>query len=293
MWLPTLIAHPVLRNKFAHTLTLFFLCTYMDQWPAFFTDLFSLIRPAESTSQSTYNQHVSLLFFHIVLEISGEVADQMIKAARQFNQARQARDARVRDAVRERDAARINEAVLTIVADGAERMAALRKAGTPPTGSRELDSAVEVVDWGIRTFASYVGESAVCRGTTSLIPMRWTGWIDINLTVTPTTVPLLFSLLSDPSLAIRLATSAALLKITAKGLKEPGDKLQLIKVLSLGQVLDALEAKTRIEQAARESDTDEGEESYREALGRLLNTLGLELSKLVEVYDCFQQAYCD
>ena len=106
-------------------------------------------------------------------------------------------------------------------------------------------------------------------------------------------MPLLFSLLSDPSLAIRLATSAALLKITAKGLKEPGDKLQLIKVLSLGQVLDALEAKTRIEQAARESDTDEGEESYREALGRLLNTLGLELSKLVEVYDCFQQAYCD
>lgn len=121
------------------------------------------------------------------------------------------------------------------------------------------------------------------RGTTSLMPMRRAGWIDINLTITPTTVPLLFSLLSDSSLAIRLATSAALLKITAKGLKEPGDKLQLIKVLSLGQVLDALEAKTRVEQAARESDTDEGEESYREALGRLLNTLGLELSKLVEV----------
>ena len=74
--------------------------------------------------------------------------------------------------MRERDAARINEAVLTIVADGAERMAALRKAGIPPTGSRELDSAVEVVDWGIRTFASYVGESVVCRGTISLISMR-------------------------------------------------------------------------------------------------------------------------
>ena len=86
---------------------------------------------------------------------------------------------------------------------------------------------------------------------------------------------------------VELAELAALLKITAKGLKEPGDKLQLIKVLSLGQVLDALEAKTRVEQAAREADTDEGEESYREALGRLLNTLGLELSKLVEVGDSF------
>ena len=79
---------------------------------------------------------------------------------------------------------------------------------------------------------------------------------------------------------IRLATSAALLRIVAKGLKEPSDKLQLIKVLSLGQVIDALEAKTRAQQTERGEDTDEGEESYRESLGKLLNALGLELTKL-------------
>ena len=103
------------------------------------------------------------------------------------------------------------------------------------------------------------------------------------MTVTPTTVPLLFSLLSDASLPIRLAACGALTKLVTKGLKEPSDKLQLIKVLSLGQVLDALESKTRGEQASRGSDVDEGEESYREALGRLLNVYGLELSKLIEV----------
>lgn len=103
------------------------------------------------------------------------------------------------------------------------------------------------------------------------------------MTVTPTSIPLLFSLLSDPSLAIRLATSAALLRIVSKGLKEPTDKLQLVKVLSLGQVLDALEARTRAEQASRGQDVDEGEESYREALGKLLNGLGMELSKLTDV----------
>ncbi|KAI0359842.1 ARM repeat-containing protein [Trametes cingulata] len=253
-----------LRNKFAHTLTLFFLCTYIDKWPTFFTDFFALIHPPESTSQTTFNPHVSLLLFHIVLEISGEVADQLIKSARQYSAARQARDTRVRDAVRERDAARINEAVLTIVADGVERMSRLRKDGAAPSSERELDSAIEVVDWGVRTFASYVG------------------WIDINLTVTRETVPLLFTLLSDPSLPIRLATALALTRIVAKGLKEPGDKLQLIKVLSLGQVLDALEKKTREEQTSRGSDTDEGEESYREALGKLLNVLGLELCKLTD-----------
>jgi exportin-T len=109
------------------------------------------------------------------------------------------------------------------------------------------------------------------------------GWIDINLTVTPSTIPLLFSLLSDPSLPIRLATCTTLLRIVSKGLKEPGDKLQLIKVLSLGQVIDALEAKTLLQQRERGEAVDEGEESYREALGKLLNVLGLELAKLTEV----------
>ncbi|KAI0766752.1 armadillo-type protein [Irpex lacteus] len=252
-----------IRNKFSHTLTLLFLATYLDQWQSFFADLFTLIRPPESTSQSTFNAHVSLLFFHLVLEISGEVADQIIKSARTYSAARHARDTRVRDAVRDRDASAINEAVLTIVADGVERMGRLRKGDSSPA-ERELDTVTEVVDWGIRTFASYVG------------------WIDINLTVTPTTIPLLFNLLSDSSLPIRLATCGAITKIVGKGLKEPTDKLQLIKVLSLAQVIDALETKTRGEQAIRGSEIDEGEESYREALGRLLNMLGLELSKLVD-----------
>ncbi|KAF9267725.1 ARM repeat-containing protein [Marasmius fiardii PR-910] len=254
-----------LRNKFSHTLTLFFLCTYMERWPTFFADLFSLIQPADASQpQPSFNRHISLLFFHIILEISGEVADQMIKSARQFNSQRHARDARVRDAVRERDAVRINEAVLTIVSAAAEKMTSLQKQQDGSSISRELSEVEEVVDWGIRAFGSYVG------------------WIDINLTVTPTTVPLLFNLLADRSLPIRLATSAALLRIVAKGLKEPGDKLQLLKVLSLGQVIDALETKTRQQQIERGEDTDEGEESYREALGKLLNILGLELIKLEE-----------
>lgn len=85
----------------------------------------------------------------------------MIKSARTYNPIRNTRDARVRDAVRERDAARINEAVLTIVADGAERMSRLRKSDGPSELERELDGVVEVVDWGIRTFGSYVGMSVI------------------------------------------------------------------------------------------------------------------------------------
>jgi exportin-T len=271
---------PVLRNKFSHTLTLLFLATYLDRWPTFFADLFAHMRPTESTSQISFNPHVSLLFFHFVIEISEEVADQVIKSARQFTSERHVRDARVRDAVRERDAAWINEAVLTIVADYAERLLVLRKA--EEATSRETSEVLEVVDWGIRTFGSYAGLSHN-RSFTMYRTYLWTGWVDINLTVTPTTIPLLFTLLSDPSLSVRMAAAGALRRIVSKGLKEPADKLRLIKVLSLEQVLGSLEERTRAEQIARGDDTDEGEESYREALGRLLNVLGLELVKLADV----------
>jgi exportin-T len=112
------------------------------------------MRPAESSSQTPFNAHISILFFRIVLEISGEVADQIIKSARAWTGERHARDARVRDAVRDRDAARVNEAVLTIVADNAERVTKLRKDGV---SGKELSETVEVVDLGIRAFGSYVG----------------------------------------------------------------------------------------------------------------------------------------
>ena len=150
-----------IRNKFSHTLTLFFLCTYLDQWPTFFTDFFSLIQSPSPSGQTAYNPHVSLLLFHLVLEISGEVADQILKAARTFTPQRHARDSKVRDAVRERDANKINDAVLTIVADSREKLDALRKSG----GDGSAERLTEVIDWGIRTFASYVGE---CTCVTSL-----------------------------------------------------------------------------------------------------------------------------
>lgn len=101
------------------------------------------------------------------------------------------------------------------------------------------------------------------------------------MTVTPTTINLLFKLLSDPALPIRLATSAALLRIIQKGLKEPSDKLQLLRVLSLGQVLEMLEGKTRISGDKDDSDKDD-EVSYRESLGKLTSGLGLELIKFSE-----------
>lgn len=63
---------------------------------------------------------------------------------------------RVRDAVRERDAPTINEAVLTIISEGADKMRALRKGEVQPTIKREEEVSEEVVDWGVRAFGSYI-----------------------------------------------------------------------------------------------------------------------------------------
>lgn len=110
-------------------------------------------------------------------------------------------------------------------------------------------------------------------------------WIDINLTVTPDTIPLIFSLLSDPSIPIRLATCSTLSNILSKGLKVSEDKLRLIQVLSLGPVLDQLEVSTKA--GARGT---EALESYREGLARVANTLGTELIALCN--DVGVQKYC-
>jgi exportin-T len=99
--------------------------------------------------------------------------------------------------------------------------------------------------------------------------------VDINLTVTPETIALLFSLLSDPLLPIRLATCSSLSKIVTKGLKVASDKVKLIQVLSLGPVLDQLEAQTKTTEQSNESVL-----SFREALARLANSLGVELVAL-------------
>ncbi|KAJ1307606.1 hypothetical protein OPQ81_001701 [Rhizoctonia solani] len=253
---------PFIRNKFSHTLALLFLCTYPDQWPTFFTSISPLLHASSGSPSLTLNPHVTTFFLRLLLEISGEIHDQTIKSARTFVASRHARDTNIRDAIRARDAVGVNAEVIRILEEAVTMLEALRAGGTPVSESLGQTQLVELVELAIRAFASYVP------------------WIDINLTVTPATINMLFKLLSDPAAPIRMATSGALLRIIQKGLKEPSDKLQLFRVLSLGQVLEVLEQKTRV--TGSKDETDDEEVSYRESLGKLTSGLGLELIKLCD-----------
>ncbi|PVG04220.1 ARM repeat-containing protein [Serendipita vermifera] len=256
---PSENANYYLRNKFSQVFSLFFLATYESQWPNFFDEIFTLLKPPPESGAKPLNSAISSFFLRLVQEISSEVADQVLKNARSYSAERHARDGRIRDLVRDRDAARINEAVLAIIADAKQRLDQLNAAGDQV---RKKEAYVEeIVDLGIRAFASYVP------------------WIDINLTVTPETIPMLFSLLQEEASGIRLATCTSLTRIVTKGLKVPSDKLKLIQVLSLGPVLEQLEAQTRAQIKAL-ANRSEPLESFRESLSIATNFLGIELINL-------------
>ena len=83
---------------------------------------------ASSASPSTtFNLHVSSLFFHLLIEISGEVADTILKGAREFTEDRHRRDGIVRDQIRDRDSKGISEAVLAIISDSEPHLVSARK----------------------------------------------------------------------------------------------------------------------------------------------------------------------
>jgi exportin-T len=86
-----------------------------------------------------------------MIEISAEVADNMLKSARNASRPRLQRDSRLRDALREKDAPQVSEAVLAIITEGEERLASVRREGVARPAALE-----DIVGLGMRTFASIV-----------------------------------------------------------------------------------------------------------------------------------------
>ncbi|GAA5993378.1 hypothetical protein JCM11641_008430, partial [Rhodosporidiobolus odoratus] len=111
-------------------------------------------------------------------------------------------------------------------------------------------------------------------------------WIDINLMITPPTISLLLRAINLPTsptfstTSIRIATADALIETVSKGMPAP-DKLRLIEVLNVGQVLAALVAEKGAG-AGEEGEEGEGEEEFRDKLGKLLNGVGGEVCKIIE-----------
>ncbi|KZT57628.1 ARM repeat-containing protein [Calocera cornea HHB12733] len=248
---------PYLRNKFSHTLALLFTRSYPDLWPTFITDLIGAMRtiPGSGGRQgANLNLNLCILMLRVLDEVSEEIADQTIRGARPFSIGRQHRETRLKHSVRENDASNVVTALVTVMTEGLDQLE-----GLGGGESDEQEKLQELVSLAVETYASYVH------------------WLDINLTVTPVTIPLLYRLINHRLLPFRMAASIALHRLISKGLQDPRDKLQLIKILSLPQSLDTLEQQTRMPERTDEEDE---ELHFRESLGKLLGAVGQEMMKI-------------
>ena len=110
--------------------------------------------------------------------------------------------------------------------------------------------------------------------------VHFLAWIDINLMVTPVTIPLLLRglhLASPTYTAIRIATADALIDTVTKGMPS-NDKLALLSVLDLATVLHQLVNVGRTSPGLADNET----EMFREKLAKVLNGMGTELCKIIE-----------
>lgn len=156
----------VIRNKFSHTLALLFISSYPAQWPDFFANFYELLQtrsPSEDPSPSAFNPHVSTLFLRVLIEISGEIADTILKGAREFTAERHRRDSAVRDHIRDRDSKNISEAVLTIISDNESHLVAVRN-GTESGNAGVME---ELIALAVRAFANLIRTFAFTAAYTS------------------------------------------------------------------------------------------------------------------------------
>lgn len=103
-----------------------------------------------------------------------------------------------------------------------------------------------------------------------------TAWIDITLTVTPHSLYLLNRLLQSSHSPFRLFALDALNKIVIRGFKDPGEKIELLAILSIVSALTPLEISTRAQ-----GSSDQQILLFRERMAKLLNSFGVELGKMV------------
>jgi hypothetical protein len=97
--------------------------------------------------------------------------------------------------------------------------------------------------------------------------------------VTPSFLPLLFQCLATPQVNIRLASAELLFELVAKGMS-PTDKLELLRILNVSDIVSQL--LTRDDERKKSGVENEQDELYREKLGRVLNVLGLEFTRIVD-----------
>ncbi|WVQ79178.1 exportin-T [Cryptococcus sp. DSM 104549] len=244
-----------LRNKLAFTIAHLFLNAYPSNIPTFLHPFFALLAPpaaSPSPNSSPYphstpnpNFHPPSLTVRVLLEIALEVHDSTLKSARSYSKDRQERDGVVRDVIRSSgDETAAVKGMLELAEKGLEIV------GKNGEGQAQWS---EMVDATLKTLGA------------------WTPWVDLSVSLNPTTLPFYHRILRQPVVAFRTSAAGIIRTLVAKGIQDPAARMEVLKVLDVLSVVEPLEAET--------SGVKDDEEvtNFRVALGGVLSAYGTAL----------------
>ncbi|GAA94567.1 uncharacterized protein L969DRAFT_94151 [Mixia osmundae IAM 14324] len=264
---------PYLRNKSIQTLFVLFYTLYPTVWPNFFDEFLSFMRlpreqegaPVASTSANAgaqLNYQGTEYVLRLLKEISSDLSDAHLRLNKP--QSRLARDAQLREAVRAQDAPSILSALFTLLEE-LITLSSANQANGYTNGHHHIDS--DKADHLLRLCLAVIAE--------------YVTWVDINLVIRPETTPLLYRCLESDRTLTRIQAVDCLVETVSKGMPA-SDKLKLLQVLQLGDLLIKLHSDLQQKRDASSGQLDEDDEALLERLAKLLNCVGAELCKVLE-----------
>lgn len=96
------------------------------------------------------------------------------------------------------------------------------------------------------------------------------------MTLTPDTLSFYQRLLRQPLLSLQAAGAVQLRTLVAKGVKEPAERLNVLRILDVVSIIDPLEVSTR--------DTKDNDEAlaFRVAVAGVINIYGVQLIEFID-----------
>ena len=230
------------QNKISQTLTYLFTSLYAAQWSTFFDDVLALTK--------TTNQDIcdsvsgTMLYLRIIISIHDEIADVLVTRSPEEQQ----RDNELKDLIRERDIQKLTNSWQDILAYYEAK------------------------------------ESSIIEQCLSVIG-RWASWTDLASIINDSILNILFRLVSSglatqdsQASKLRDASLFTIMEILGKKMK-PGDKLQLIEVLKIHDMVVQLATSPHLQEMrfTAKYDTD-----LAELVAKLVNNTVFDIVNVLE-----------
>lgn len=234
---------PAIQNKMTQTITYLFAALYASGWESFFDDLLSLTSKDNSSIRD--NPPGIIFYLRVLNSIHDEIADVLVPRSPE----EQRKDNTLKDLVRERDVVKIASSWQDIIVEWQSRN----------------DTILQLV-------LTVVG--------------RWVNWIDISLIINDSLLGLLFGLVSQPKAPaedvrldnLRHAAISTFTDIIGKKMKAE-DKLELINVLKLSNVISELISSSALQELRSTSNYDT---DLAEAVAKLVNNTACDIIKVLD-----------